>query len=341
MAKSKPARTGPSLGQEVVALAILGSGILLLLALFSFDPRDLSFYSQPPQNPKANLVGPAGAYLGGILFLLFGLGSYLFPVVFIAGGLLLFFAKEVRYSQKFLLLGILLVTGACLLQLAAPVFGPALANPLFSGAQGLEGAPSPAGKMPGGYIGYFLNDKFLAPILGTVGAVLVFGLSYLVVLVLLFEFRPAELARAFGEAGRAIVDQYWDYRIRKAAPDERIGLEQKKLEIEQKRLHRRLAREKAQAAKKAAEPALPATNRPSPKIVDTTINPFPSALPGATAPKPKAGPAKTEKPEKIEKPETKIKDLGKPVSPLPTLSAETPSSSVPPSRPTPPKVTMI
>ena len=25
--------------------------------------------------------------------------------------------------------------------------------------------------MPGGYIGYFLNDKFLAPILGTVGAV--------------------------------------------------------------------------------------------------------------------------------------------------------------------------
>ena len=284
MAKPKPARTGPSLGQEVIALAILGTGILLLLALFSFDPRDLAFYAQPAQDPKANLVGPAGAYLAGILFLLFGLGSYLFPVVFIAGGLLLFFAKEVRYSQKFLYLGILLVTGACLLQLAAPAFGPSLANPLFSGGQGLDGAPSPAGKMPGGYIGYFLNDKFLAPILGTVGAVLVFGLSYLVVLVLLFEFRPAELARAFGEAGRAIVDQYWDYRIRKAAPDQRIELEQKKLEIEQKRLHRRLAKEKAQAAKKIPESA-PVTNRPSPKIVDTTINPFPSELPGANAPK--------------------------------------------------------
>ena len=150
MAKLKPTRTGPTLGQEVIALAILGTGILLLLALFSFDPRDLSFYSQPPQNPKANLVGPAGAYLGGILFLLFGLGSYLFPVVFIAGGLLLFFAKEVRYSQKFILLGILLVTGASLLQLAAPAFGPSLANPLFSGARGLEVTPSPAGKMPGG-----------------------------------------------------------------------------------------------------------------------------------------------------------------------------------------------
>ncbi|MEY5062207.1 MAG: segregation ATPase FtsK/SpoIIIE, partial [Verrucomicrobiota bacterium] len=282
------------------------------------------------QNPKANLVGPAGAYLGGILFLLFGLGSYLFPIVFIAGGLLLFFAKEVRYSQKFILLGILLVTGACLLQLAAPVFGPALANPLFSGAQGLDGTPSPAGKMPGGYIGYFLNDKFLAPILGTVGAVLVFGLSYLVVLVLLFEFRPAELARAFGEAGRAVVDQYWDYRIRKAAPDERIELEQKKLEIEQKRLHRRMNREKAEAAKKAAEPA-PATHRPSPKIVDTTINPLPSALPGATAPKAKATPSKTEKPE------TKIKDLGKPVSPLPALSAETSPETTATPRPKPAK----
>ena len=339
MAKSKPARTGPSLSQEVIALAILGSGILLLLALFSFDPRDLSFYSQPPQSPKANLVGPAGAYLGGILFLLFGLGSYLFPVVFIAGGLLLFFAKEVRYSQKFLLLGILLVTGACLLQLAAPVFGPSLANPLFSGAQGLDGAPSPAGKMPGGYIGYFLNDKFLAPILGTVGAVLVFGLSYLVVLVLLFEFRPAELARAFGEAGRAIVDQYWDYRIRKAAPDERIGLEQKKLEIEQKRLHRRLAREKAEAFKKSAEPA-PVAHRPSPKIVDTTITPLPSALPGASSPKsktPPAKPEKSEKTEKVDKTETKIKDLGKPVSPLATLASETPAETTSAPRPKPAK----
>jgi S-DNA-T family DNA segregation ATPase FtsK/SpoIIIE len=329
MAKLKPTRTGPTLGQEVIALAILGTGILLLLALFSFDPRDLSFYSQPPQNPKANLVGPAGAYLGGILFLLFGLGSYLFPVVFIAGGLLLFFAKEVRYSQKFLLLGILLVTGACLLQLAAPAFGPSLANPLFSGARGLEVTPSPAGKMPGGYIGYFLNDKFLAPILGQVGAVLVFGLSYLVVLVLLFEFRPAELARAFGEAGRALVDHYLDYRIRKAQPSERIELEQKKLEIEQKRLRRRLAKEKA-AATTPSTPTTPtpapAPNRPTPKILDTTITPLSSSLPT---------PAKT-KPEKPAKPDSsssKIKELGTPVNPLP--SSEPTPKPKPAPKPTP------
>jgi S-DNA-T family DNA segregation ATPase FtsK/SpoIIIE len=332
MAKPKPTRTGPSLGQEVIALAILGSGILLLLALFSFDPRDLSFYSQPPQNPKANLVGPAGAYLGGILFLLFGLGSYLFPVVFIAGGLLLFFAKEVRYSQKFILLGILLVTGACLLQLAAPVFGPSLANPLFSGARGLEGTPSPAGKMPGGYIGYFLNDKFLAPILGQVGAVLVFGLSYLVALVLLFEFRPAELARAFGEAGRALVDQYLDYRIRKAQPSERLELEQKKLEIEQKRLRRRLAKEKAATPSQAptsSTPPTPAPQRPAPKILDTTITPLPTSLPDS-------GKTKPEKPSKQEKAESKIKELGIPTSPLPSLPSDSTPKPKPAPKPTPP-----
>ena len=313
MAKPKTTSLGPSLGQEVIALAILGAGILLLLSLFSFDPKDLSFYSQPAQQPKANLVGPAGAYLGGILFLLFGLGSYLFPVVLITGGLLLFFAKEVHYSQKFLYLGILLVTGACLLQLAAPVFGPSLANPLFSGAQGLDGAPSAAGKMPGGYIGYFLNDKFLAPILGQVGAVLVFGLSYLVVLVLLFEFRPAELARAFGEAGRAIVDQYWDYRIRKAPPTERIELEQKKLEIEHKRLQRRLAKEKSVVQSKETPVApTPAVHRPAPKIVDTTKTPLTSSLP------PSAAPEKTKTP-KLEKP---IKTLPPAESPLPPLSEE-------------------
>ena len=332
MAKPKPTRTGPSLGQEVIALAILGTGILLLLALFSFDPRDLSFYSQPPQNPKANLVGPAGAYLGGILFLLFGLGSYLFPVVFIAGGLLLFFAKEVRYSQKFILLGILLVTGACLLQLAAPVFGPSLANPLFSGARGLEGTPSPAGKMPGGYIGYFLNDKFLAPILGQVGAVLVFGLSYLVVLVLLFEFRPAELARAFGEAGRALVDQYLDYRIRKAQPSERLELEQKKLEIEQKRLRRRLAKEKAATpspAPSSSTPPAPTPQRPAPKILDTTITPLPTSLPDS-------GKTKSEKPSKQEKAESKIKELGIPTSPLPSLPSDSTPKPKPAPKPTPP-----
>ena len=329
MAKLKPTRTGPTLGQEVIALAILGTGILLLLALFSFDPRDLSFYSQPPQNPKANLVGPAGAYLGGILFLLFGLGSYLFPVVFIAGGLLLFFAKEVRYSQKFLLLGILLVTGACLLQLAAPAFGPSLANPLFSGARGLEVTPSPAGKMPGGYIGYFLNDKFLAPILGQVGAVLVFGLSYLVVLVLLFEFRPAELARAFGEAGRALVDHYLDYRIRKAQPSERIELEQKKLEIEQKRLRRRLAKEKA-AVQTSSNPttptSTPAPNRPTPKILDTTVTPLSSSLPTPAK-------AKSEKPAKPDSSSSKIKELGTPVNPLP--STEPTPKPKPAPKPTP------
>ena len=329
MAKLKPTRTGPTLGQEVIALAILGTGILLLLALFSFDPRDLSFYSQPPQNPKANLVGPAGAYLGGILFLLFGLGSYLFPVVFIAGGLLLFFAKEVRYSQKFILLGILLVTGASLLQLAAPAFGPSLANPLFSGARGLEVTPSPAGKMPGGYIGYFLNDKFLAPILGQVGAVLVFGLSYLVVLVLLFEFRPAELARAFGEAGRALVDHYLDYRIRKAQPSERIELEQKKLEIEQKRLRRRLAKEKA-ATQTSSSPttptSTPAPNRPTPKILDTTITPLSSSLPTPAK-------AKSEKPTKPDSSSSKIKELGTPVNPLP--STEPTPKPKPAPKPTP------
>ena len=329
MAKLKPTRTGPTLGQEVIALAILGTGILLLLALFSFDPRDLSFYSQPPQNPKANLVGPAGAYLGGILFLLFGLGSYLFPVVFIAGGLLLFFAKEVHYSQKFILLGILLVTGASLLQLAAPAFGPSLANPLFSGARGLEVTTSPAGKMPGGYIGYFLNDKFLAPILGQVGAVLVFGLSYLVVLVLLFEFRPAELARAFGEAGRALVDHYLDYQIRKAQPSERIELEQKKLEIEQKRLRRRLAKEKAAAQTPTttiAPTPTPAPNRPTPKILDTTVTPLSSSLPTPAKTKP-------EKPAKADSSSSKIKELGTPVNPLP--STEPTPKPKPSPKPTP------
>jgi len=186
--------------------------------------------------------------------------------------------------------------------------------------------------MPGGYIGYFLNDKFLAPILGQVGAVLVFGLSYLVVLVLLFEFRPAELARAFGEAGRALVDQYLDYRIRKAQPSERLELEQKKLEIEQKRLRRRLAKEKAATpspAPSSSTPPAPAPQRPAPKILDTTITPLPTSLPDS-------GKTKSEKPSKQEKAESKIKELGIPTSPLPSLPSDSTPKPKPAPKPTPP-----
>ena len=186
--------------------------------------------------------------------------------------------------------------------------------------------------MPGGYIGYFLNDKFLAPILGQVGAVLVFGLSYLVVLVLLFEFRPAELARAFGEAGRALVDQYLDYRIRKAQPSERLELEQKKLEIEQKRLRRRLAKEKAATPSQAptsSTPPTPAPQRPAPKILDTTITPLPTSLPDS-------GKTKPEKPSKQEKAESKIKELGIPTSPLPSLPSDSTPKPKPAPKPTPP-----
>ena len=66
---------------------ILFLALPLLIAQFSFDINDLSFYTTSANKHTHNWIGPLGAHFAHWFFLLAGQGAYLLPLIFGAFGL--------------------------------------------------------------------------------------------------------------------------------------------------------------------------------------------------------------------------------------------------------------
>src|SRR5665213_648065 len=71
---------------EVTGFLFLAAGILLLLSMASFHPRDPSWDSVAGDVPTSNLIGPAGAHMADIFLQAFGLAAFLLPVLIFALG---------------------------------------------------------------------------------------------------------------------------------------------------------------------------------------------------------------------------------------------------------------
>jgi S-DNA-T family DNA segregation ATPase FtsK/SpoIIIE len=73
-----------NLKREILGLCLLALAVLVALSLFSFNPDDVSLNNQPSEPQKtANLAGVAGSYLADILFQIFGLTAFLWPLVLV------------------------------------------------------------------------------------------------------------------------------------------------------------------------------------------------------------------------------------------------------------------
>jgi len=69
------------------ALWIFGAlALILFVALASYDPADPAFSSTGREGPVRNLIGPFGAWLSDLFFVLFGGPAYLFPLMLGAVG---------------------------------------------------------------------------------------------------------------------------------------------------------------------------------------------------------------------------------------------------------------
>jgi S-DNA-T family DNA segregation ATPase FtsK/SpoIIIE len=240
---------------EVAAILLFGLGVLLFLALVSFDTGDVYFFKNPPNDPVVNYIGPVGAYTAGLLFFLFGFASYGLPVALFGMAFLVGFKPGFNVWLKLGLGALFLITGAALLQLA-PIPKDWHLNPIQSDL-------SQRG-MPGGWAGYLLNDKFVASALGNLGAAISFGVTYISCFVFLFEFNPIDLTRRGVEWAQDWYERYMEEKLRNADPIERIAYEKKKLERERKEIQKRLSK----VEPKIKEPD--EKRRPKPKIVDTT-----------------------------------------------------------------------
>ncbi|MFO1392876.1 MAG: DNA translocase FtsK 4TM domain-containing protein [Steroidobacteraceae bacterium] len=78
-------------GLRESALWVFGAlALILLVALASYDRADPAFSSTGQSGPVTNLIGPFGAWLSDLFFVLFGAPAYLFPIVLGYAGWTLF-----------------------------------------------------------------------------------------------------------------------------------------------------------------------------------------------------------------------------------------------------------
>ncbi len=245
--------------QEIIAIVLIGLGLLILLSLISFDKNDLELFCKPPNDPPVNFIGVAGAYVAGTLAWAFGLGSFLIPLVMVLGGIGMLFSARVDYPWKALWFFLLLLSGCALLQLGQPLLGP-LAD---------------FGRMAyaGGYMGHFFNDIIFAAAMGPVGSGIAMGITYLVSFILLFEVRPVEIAQRLAGWVRVWWEARQQAKLEAADPIERLEIEQKKIQRAARQLEKELAKKgMVETAPKAMREGGTAS-RPAPKIFDATVKP--------------------------------------------------------------------
>ncbi len=111
---STKSRTKPSskktLANEVLAVVLVVAAILILLSIFTYDPKDPSFNSVGPQRDPRNLIGIAGAFISDFFLQWFGLASLLVPVLLVLVALRAFSTTNPGFpARKALGAGLLLI----------------------------------------------------------------------------------------------------------------------------------------------------------------------------------------------------------------------------------------
>jgi DNA segregation ATPase FtsK/SpoIIIE, S-DNA-T family len=261
---------------EVFAIILLGVGTILFLALISYTPRDVPswvWFSQvsSPNRPAQNFIGPFGAILAGFCYLLMGAASYLLAAVLLGFGGAKLFHPSLKVSSRIVWISLLIISGACILQLQTRH---------LVGWKNVFNIPG-----PGGWIGYFLGRTVLLSSMGRVGSAVLLGGIYLGSLILTTGLRPIHLVRQTVAASRAGTIKLREWSLHRQLKNSDL---KGQLEISQKQLAKQRKVIEKQLKKKGApmtEPAAPfitpeeLTNRPKPKVVDTNALPAEARTP--------------------------------------------------------------
>lgn len=217
--------------REATGILMQAAWVLLLLALVSYTWQDISWEHSPVNSPTANYIGPVGAWAAWLVFNVFGLVGFLFPLLLAAWGLLMIVRSGERVWPRVLwMVGIL--AGLCVLVDIQADFWAGLVPPRYNLSA------------PGGYAGLFLGRMLLTKTLGVVGAAII---SLGVAVSGLFFVLQTHPAMLWG----ALVDVWnrWQERREERAALHRTAQEQsareaKLLEKERQKLEKELERER-------------------------------------------------------------------------------------------------
>ncbi len=208
---------------DVVGLALLGAAALLLVAMLSFDYRDIaSNHVSTEPRPVSNWIGPIGAHLADKTFFIVGLTAYLLPFVLLFLGLGCFFERfaYLRRRWPWALLMVLAMMGILDLIGGWPVISH------------LRKSVNAA--YAGGLIGHVLYQG-LFKWCGMVGAAILYGLMYLISLLFLTNFQLGVWVRRFA-------DSKGDF-IKLSPEEDNLEKRARELRKQEKQLQKTLERE--------------------------------------------------------------------------------------------------
>jgi S-DNA-T family DNA segregation ATPase FtsK/SpoIIIE len=197
----------------------MGFSALLLVALFSYDPHDVSRNGLPVNVPVRNWIGAFGAWMGYYFLLWFGMAAYVLPVLTFFLGLGCFFEAFGYLRRRWAWLLVFMICGTGLLDLHGQVIG-GLTERLFITA--------------GGVFGVCLN-KFLFGYFGRVGATILFLMLYFITLLYLTNFRLGAWIRAVAGKGSELAASREESRLERRAQQLKETEEQLRREVEQTR----------------------------------------------------------------------------------------------------------
>ena len=211
---------------DIIGVALLAIALLLLVAQFSFDRYDISFFRDPHNKPVHNWIGPLGAYLAWGSFLPLGLVAYLLPWLLAAFGVayllnfLGYLREHLRWSLLWTAMLVVSLTGLLYLADNAGWLGKVHEN---IGSQNA-----------GGWLGYATfgqtqNYNYGFSLLGSLGATIVYAALCLISLLFLTNFQLGEWIRAFVDREKPEKSA-----LEKLAPktNEEIALERRARDLE-------------------------------------------------------------------------------------------------------------
>ena len=201
MARKASANSESSRGfSDIIGVVLMGFAVLLVVALFSYHPRDVSANIVPANTSVRNWIGPFGAWMACGCFRWVGAAAYVLPSLMMLVGLGCFFNPFGYLRRRW---GWEVVLFLCCMGLLDLYKGH------FEALQRNINAPA------GGIIGLNLNQH-LFNYFGTTGATILFLMLYFISLLFLTNFQLGTWIRAL-----------WD---RQAALDAKLPEDERALE---------------------------------------------------------------------------------------------------------------
>src|SRR5580765_6637097 len=167
---------------DIIGIVLIAVSMLMLVALFSYDPKDVPANTTDVNETPHNWIGQVGAWLAFALYNVFGAGAYILPILLLCFGLSYLLQLMAYFHRRWAWAALLLLCCMGLLDLYST------ANFLVRWQQNHNATSA------GGWIGLMMN-KYAFGHFGSVGATILFVTLYLISLLFLTNFALGEWLR--------------------------------------------------------------------------------------------------------------------------------------------------